>query len=94
MDRASKWTGWSPDDLRGIKAPARLIVSDADIVRPAHTVEVFQLLGGEVPGDLLGLPRSQPAALPGTTHVALVDRTDWLVPMVTAFLHAPMPSVK
>jgi hypothetical protein len=30
--------------------------------------------------------------LPGTTHVTLVERVDWLLPMVTAFLDAPMPA--
>jgi hypothetical protein len=29
--------------------------------------------------------------LPGTTHVTLVDRADWLASMATAFLDAPMP---
>jgi hypothetical protein len=29
--------------------------------------------------------------LPGTTHVTLADRAEWLVSMITAFLDAPMP---
>jgi hypothetical protein len=37
------------------------------------------------------LPRSQLAVLPGTTHVTLVDRGDWLASMITAILDAPMP---
>jgi hypothetical protein len=39
-----------------------------------------------VAGDLVGLPRSQLAVLPGTTHVTLVDRAEWLVSMITQFL--------
>jgi gamma-glutamyltranspeptidase len=39
--------------------------------------------------DLASLPRSQLAVLPGTTHVTLVDRADWLVSMITAFLDLP-----
>jgi hypothetical protein len=47
-----------------------------------------------VPGDTVGLPRSRLAVLPGTTHVTLVDRADWLRPMVTEFLDAPTPEQK
>ncbi len=47
-------------------------------------------------GDLAGLPKSQLAVLPGTTHfvppgVGVLDRADWLVAMIGAFLEAPMP---
>jgi hypothetical protein len=47
--------------------------------------------GGGGAAPLLGLPQSQLAVLPGTTHGGLIDRTDWLLPMLTAFLHAPVP---
>jgi len=47
-----------------------------------------------VAGDLVGLPRSQLAVLPGTTHVTLVDRAEWLVSMIDAFLDTPMPVAK
>ncbi len=92
LDRT--WKGFPTEQLRGITAPALLVIGDADIVRPEHTVEMLRLLGGGVPGDLHGLPRSQLAVLPGTTHIALVDRTDWLVSMIVAFLDAPMPVTK
>ena len=39
-----------------------------------------------------GLPASQLAILPGTTHVGLLERTDWLVPMIVPFLDATMPT--
>jgi pimeloyl-ACP methyl ester carboxylesterase len=83
--------GWSPEAIASIKAPTLLIIGDSDIVRPEHVVEMFRLLGGGVVGDLVGLPRSQLAVLPGTTHVTLVDRAMWLASMITAFLDAPMP---
>lgn len=51
-------------------------------------------LGGGVIGDLAGLPRHQLAILPGTTHVTVADRVDLLVPMIKAFLDAPMPEAK
>jgi pimeloyl-ACP methyl ester carboxylesterase len=88
------WRGLSPEQVRSIKAPTLLIVGDADIVRPEHVVEMFRLLGGGVPGDLAGLPRSQLAVLPGTTHVTLIARTDWLLSMITPFLDSPMPGGK
>ncbi len=77
--------------MASLKPPALLIIGDSDIVRPEHVVEMFRLLGGGVAGDLVGLPRSQLAMLPGTTHVTLVDRAEWLTSMILAFLDAPMP---
>ena len=55
-------------------------------------MQLFRLLGGGVAGDLFGLPASQLAILPGTTHgTIVVERTDELVAMIEAFLAAPMP---
>jgi pimeloyl-ACP methyl ester carboxylesterase len=85
---------WPVEAIRAIKAPTLLIIGDSDIVRPEHTVELFRLLGGGVPGDLVGLPRSQLAVLPGTTHVTLVGRASWLVSMITQFLDTPMPEAR
>ena len=82
------WNGLRDDDLRGIKSPALLIVGDADVVRPEHVVQMLRLLGGGVPGDIVGLPRSQLAILPGTTHVTIITKTEWLLSMITPFLNA------
>ncbi len=79
------------ETIRAIKSPTLLIIGDSDIVRPEHTVEMFRLLGGGIPGDTpAGLPNSQLAVLPGTSHVTVPDRADWLVPMINAFLDAPI----
>ena len=89
LDRA--FGGWREEDLQAIEAPALVIIGDSDI-RPEHAVALFRLLGGGVPGDLVGIPRSRLAILPGTTHVGLVtERADWLVAMTDEFLSAPMP---
>ena len=77
---------WTADDIRNLAAPTMLIIGDSDIVKPEHAVEMFRLLGGGVIGDLAGLPRSRLAVLPGTTHVTLVQRADWLASMVGEFL--------
>jgi pimeloyl-ACP methyl ester carboxylesterase len=85
---------WSPEDIKAIKAPTLLIIGDSDIVRPEHAVEMFRLLGGGVVGDIAGLPRSRLAVLPGTTHITLVHRGDWLSSMVGEFLDAPAPDAE
>ena len=87
-----EFVDWSPEAIASIKAPTLFIAGDSDIVRLEHVVELFRLLGGGVPGDNVGLPQSQLAIFPGTTHIALVDRVDWLVSMMSAFLDAPIPA--
>ncbi len=80
------------ETIQAIKAPTLLIIGDSDLVRPEHAVEMFRLLGGGVFGDTpAGLPNSQLAILPGTSHVTVVNRTELLVPMINSFLDAPMP---
>ena len=79
---------WTADDLRGLAVPAMLVYGDSDIVKPEHMAETFRLLGGGVPGDVAGLPRARLAVLPGTTHITLVQRADWLASMVGEFLDA------
>ena len=83
---------WLPTNLEAIEAPALIIIGDSDIIRPEHAVEMFRLFGGGVNGAVVGLPNSQLAVLPGTTHITLVERVDWLTSMVGEFLDAPMPS--
>jgi pimeloyl-ACP methyl ester carboxylesterase len=78
--------GWTAEQVRSVEAPTLLVVGDSDIVRPEHAVEIFRLLGGGVEGDSAGLPRSQLAVLPGTTHTSIVTRDAWLVSMVDGFL--------
>jgi pimeloyl-ACP methyl ester carboxylesterase len=78
--------------VRAITAPTLLIIGDSDLVRPEHAVEMFRLLGGGVFGDTpAGLPNSQLAVLPGTSHVTVVDRADLLLAIIPPFLDAPMP---
>ncbi len=66
-----------------------IVIGDSDAVRLEHAVEMFELLGGGVMGDLAGLPNAQLAVLPGTTHVGVVERADWLLSMIGEFLDAP-----
>ncbi len=78
--------------IQAIKAPTLIVIGDSDLVRPEHAVEMFRLLGGGVFGDMAGLPTSQLAVLPGTTHVTLVQRADLLLAIIPPFLDAPMPA--
>lgn len=76
--------------IRAMKKPTLLLTGDSDIVRPEHSVELFRLLGGGVVGDTVGLPDSQLAILPGTTHVTLVHQVAMLAPIIPAFLDRPV----
>ena len=78
--------------IAGIAAPTLLIIGDSDLVRPEHAVEMFRLLGGGVFGDSpAGLPSSQLAILPGTSHVTVVYQAPMLLAIIPPFLDAPMP---
>ena len=84
---------WPDEDVRAIAAPTLIVVGDSDVVQLEHVVGFFKLRGGGVMGDLAGLPDSQLAVLPGTTHFippgsGLLDRADWLLAMIPPFLDA------
>jgi len=66
-----------------------------DLQMPTHQVgrnepskrnEMFRLLGGGVIGDLGQMPPAQLAILPGTSHVGVLDRVDWLSSMILTFM--------
>jgi pimeloyl-ACP methyl ester carboxylesterase len=81
---------WPPDEIRAIAAPTMVMIGDSDGTTPEHAVELFRMRGGGVFGDLAGLPSARLAILPGTTHVGLIHRADWLAPMIDEFLDAPV----
>ena len=83
---------WAAETVQSIEAPTLIIIGDSDIVRPEHAVEIFRLLGGGVAGDVAGMPRSQLAVLPGTSHITLAYRDEWLASMAGAFLDTPTPA--
>jgi pimeloyl-ACP methyl ester carboxylesterase len=85
---------WPEDDIRAIAAPTLIVLGDSDVIRLEHAIELFKLRGGGVMGDLAGMPESQLAVLPGTSHFVppgrgLLDRADWLLAMIPPFLDAP-----
>lgn len=80
---------WSKD-VKNIQAPLFMAIGDADGIRYEHALELFRAKGGGKQGDLHGLPKSRLAILPGTTHVGMMHRTDWLIPMITDFLDSDL----
>lgn len=65
------------EDIRRITAPTLVVVGDADVIRPEHAVQMFRRLA-----------HAQLAVLPGTDHMQVTTRTEWLAPMIDAFLDA------
>jgi pimeloyl-ACP methyl ester carboxylesterase len=81
----------APEALRAMTAPTLIVIGDSDIVRSEYAVEVFRLLGGGIMGDTpAGLPNSQLAVLPGTSHISIASRRDLLLSIVPAFLDEPI----
>ncbi len=83
--------GWSDDEIRGIEAPTLVTVGDCDAVKLEHAVRFLQLRGGDVNGDFVGVPSSQLAVFPGSTHFTGMARTNLVTDVVVTFLDAPMP---
>jgi pimeloyl-ACP methyl ester carboxylesterase len=89
MDKATK--DLPREAVEAIEAPTLLIIGDSDLTRPEHAVEMFRMFGGGIFGDTpAGLPRSQLAVLPGTSHVTVVDRVDLLLGIIPPFLDEPV----
>lgn len=80
---------WSKE-VKNIKAPLFMAIGDADGIRYEHALALFRAKGGGKMGDIHGLPQSRLAILPGTTHIGMMQRTDWLIPMITDFLDSDL----
>jgi pimeloyl-ACP methyl ester carboxylesterase len=86
---------WS-EKIKTIKAPTLIIAGDADIFRPSHAVEEFELLGGGLKDggwDGSGQTSSQLAIIPGVTHYNIF-MSPALVPTSLAFLDKPSNKTK
>lgn len=88
MDKAT--TDIPAEAISALTCPALLILGDSDLPTPEHGVEMFRLFGGGRFGDSPeGLPDSQLAILPGTSHVSIVYRPELLLAIIPPFLDAP-----
>lgn len=73
--------------IRAMKSPVQLVVADSDILYLDHAVKFFQLLGGDVPGDMVPRPKSQLAIIPGATHVTMMlEKGPLVTGMIVTFL--------
>lgn len=90
---AATYDGGFPDrteaEIRAIEAPTLITVGDADMVSLEHAVEFLRLRGGDVNGDFDGVPASQLAVFPGTTHFFGLARTEMVREAVIGFLDSP-----
>ena len=83
------FTGWSDAEIQGIAAPTLITVGDCDMITLEHAVRFLRLRGGDVNGDFAGVPASQLAVFPGTTHFFGLSRTALVLEIVTTFLDGP-----
>ena len=80
-------------EVDALELPVLLVTGDADVVSLSHTLEMFELLGGGVMGDMgAPLPASRLAVLPGTSHTALIAQTELLMAITEPFLADEFPA--
>ena len=74
------------DKIKKIKAPVLLIMGDNDGTDKKVLAETYSLLGGNVFGDIVGIPKSQLAILPAKGHGTLMMDTQAIAAIVGSFL--------
>jgi hypothetical protein len=82
--RTSRCPIWPYEEFLAANA-----VGDCDAVTLEHAVRFLQMRGGDVNGDFVGVPSSQLAVFPGTTHFFGMARTALVLDVVTTFLDTP-----
>lgn len=74
------------EKIKSIKAPVLLIAGDNDGIDKTILTDTYKLLGGGVFGDMAGVPKSQLAIIPGTTHVSIMYETEKILSVTNSFL--------
>lgn len=69
----TSWPGYTEEQLRGIRKPVLLVMGDRDFITAEHFAHMASLI-----------PEAQYAVLPGTTHMSILQRGDWLESMMAA----------
>jgi pimeloyl-ACP methyl ester carboxylesterase len=67
------WPGYTEDQLRGIRAQTLAVMGDKDFITADHFARMASLI-----------PGAQYAVLPGTTHMTILQRGDWIESMMAA----------
>lgn len=80
------------DNIQSIDSPVLLIMGDNDGVDLNHIASMYRSLGGDVFGDISGLPESQLAILPASTHVSLMMDVQKLLSIINPFLNSEPPT--
>src|ERR1700733_2270495 len=74
-----EWKGFSPDELKAIKAPLLIACGDHVLIPVERCAELSRMI-----------PNAQLAVIPDASHFALFSEPEKLLPTVAAFLDAPM----
>lgn len=74
------------ENIKAIKSPVLFIMGDNDGVDINHKAKMYQLCGGNVFGDMSGLPKSQLMILPAATHVGLMMDAAKMFSTINSFL--------
>jgi pimeloyl-ACP methyl ester carboxylesterase/RimJ/RimL family protein N-acetyltransferase len=77
VQRMRDFKGWTPAQIRSVRAPVLLVLGDRDIVRVEHAAQMQNLLSG-----------AWLAVLPATDHMAIPHRAASVAPIVDEFLRA------
>lgn len=79
---------WSDAIAGGMKAPILMIGGDADSVRPAHALALFELMGGgKADGFAKGRGASRLMIVPNANHLDILD-SELLPPAIEAYLES------
>jgi len=72
-------------DLSKISIPVLVMAGDRDIIRPEHTLKIFQ-----------SIPKSQLCIIPGSTHAASIEQKDLFLELLHNFFDKPftMPTTE
>ncbi|MEH6307743.1 alpha/beta hydrolase [Olivibacter sp. CPCC 100613] len=76
------WT----EDVRKMTIPILMLIGDSDGIRYEHANELMRMKGGAKMGDFGEMSTSRMAVLPGTTHIGMMTRASWWIPMMDEFL--------
>jgi len=76
------WKGFSPDQLKALKAPVLIMCGDHDLIPVERCAEWSRMI-----------PTAQLAVTPHASHFVLFSEPDKLLPTIAAFLHAPTSKV-
>jgi pimeloyl-ACP methyl ester carboxylesterase len=75
-----EWKGFSPDELKAIKAAVLIACGDRDLIPVERCAELSRMI-----------PNAQLAVIPDASHFVLFSEPEKLLPTIAAFLDAPAP---